>query len=186
MGELDGRRVAFVTAQRGIEEAELVEPWKAVTDAGATAVLLAPEAGEVQTVQHDEDKAGKYPVDKQIGHADASDYDAIVLPGGTVNADSLRLVKEAVGFVTEAISRRLVVAAICHGPWALVEADLVRGKTLTSYPSLTTDIKNAGGNWVDEEVQVDDSDGWTLITSRRPSDLKAFNAAIVEQLSAKI
>ena len=183
MGVLDGKRIAFVTSQRGVEEAELTKPWQAVIDAGATAVLLAPESGEVQTVVHDEDKAGRYPVDKLIAQADVADYDAVVLPGGTINADTLRLDKQAVAFVSEAVSRHLVVAAICHGPWALVEAGVVRGKTLTSYPSLRTDISNAGGAWVDEDVRVDDSAGWTLITSRKPDDLPAFNAAILAQVA---
>ncbi len=184
MSDLSGKTIAFLTSQHGIEEPELTTPWQAVIDAGGTPVLLAPESGEVSTVNNDLEPSASYPVDRPVASADVSDYDAIVIPGGTVNADTLRTVDDALAFISEAVSRRKVVAAICHGPWALVETGAVRGKTLTSYPSLKTDITNAGGRWVDEEVHVDDADGWTLITSRNPGDLPAFSKALVERASA--
>ena len=182
MSALTGKKIAFLTSQKGIEEAELVQPWQAVHDAGGEPALLAPEAGTVQTVNHDDEKAGTYDVDVLIGDASASDYDAIVIPGGTINADKLRLVPGAVQLVKDAAAGGVVIAAVCHGPWALVEADVLSGKVLTSYPSLKTDIENSGGYWIDEEVHVDDTAGWTLITSRNPGDLDAFGAAIVEQV----
>jgi protease I len=184
MADLTGKTIAFLTSQHGIEEPELTTPWQAVIDAGGTPVLLAPEAGEVSTVNNDLEPSATYPVDRTIADADPGDYDAVVIPGGTVNADTLRTVPEAVAFVTDAVSRKTVVAAICHGPWALVEAGAVRGRTLTSYPSLQTDVRNAGGTWVDEEVHVDDTDGWVLITSRNPGDLPAFSKALVSHAAA--
>ncbi|WP_111765445.1 DJ-1/PfpI family protein [Nakamurella deserti] len=184
MAELTGKTIAFLTSQHGIEEPELTTPWQAVIDAGGTPVLIAPEAGEVSTVNNDLEPSEAYPVDRVIADADIADYDAVVIPGGTVNADTLRTVGEAVAFVSAAVSSRTVVAAICHGPWALVEAGAVRGRTLTSYPSLQTDVRNAGGTWVDEEVHVDDTDGWVLITSRNPDDLPAFSKALVSHAAA--
>lgn len=180
MPDLTGKQIAFVTSQHGIEEPELTTPWQAVIDAGGTPVLLAPEAGEVSTVNNDLEPSASYPVDRTVSGADVDAYAAIVIPGGTVNADTLRTDADAVAFVATAVARGKVVAAICHGPWALVEADVVKGITLTSYPSLKTDIVNAGGSWVYEEVHVDDSAGWTLITSRNPDDLPAFSAAVVQ------
>ena len=143
--ELEGKKVAFLTAQEGVEEVELTEPWKAVTDAGATAELIAPEDGEVQTFNH-LDKSSTYRVDQKIADADPGDYDALVLPGGVANPDQLRTDEHAIRFVQGVFSAGKPVGVICHGPWTLVEADLVRGRELTSWPSLQTDIRNAGGN----------------------------------------
>ncbi|MBO1752288.1 type 1 glutamine amidotransferase [Actinotalea sp. BY-33] len=173
MSHLDGRTVVFVTAMRGIEEPELVEPWKAVLEHGGTPLLVAPEAGEVKAVVGDLDPAGTYPVDRVLGEVGAEDLDLLVLPGGTVNADSLRLEKEAVALVRAVAEAGKPIAAVCHGPWALVEADLLAGKTLTSYPSLQTDIRNAGGTWQDAEVVVC-HERFPLVTSRTPDDLPAF------------
>jgi protease I len=149
--ELEGLRVAFMAANEGIEQIELTEPWQAVKDAGGTPELLAPEPGEAQAFNH-LDKADTFPVDRAIRDADPGDYDALVLPGGVANPDQLRTVPEAVAFVRPMFQAGRPAAVICHGPWTLVEADLVRGRTLTSWPSLRTDIRNAGGSWVDTEV----------------------------------
>jgi protease I len=174
--QLNGKKIAFLTANEGVEEVELTEPLKAVTEAGAKAELLAPEAGEVQAFNH-LDKAETYTVDKVVGDASADDYDGLVLPGGVANPDNLRTHPEAVAFVREFFAAGKPVGVICHGPWTLIEADVVRGRKLTSWPSLQTDLRNAGAEWVDEEVVVDQG----LVTSRKPDDLEAFNAKIVEE-----
>ena len=174
--DLSGKKIAFLTANEGVEEVELTEPRKAVTEAGAETELLAPEPGEVQAFDH-LDKAEAYPVDKVVGDASASDYDGLVLPGGVANPDNLRTHPEAVSFVRDFFAAGKPVAAICHGPWTLIEADVVKGRKLTSWPSLQTDLRNAGAEWVDEEVIVDKG----LVTSRKPDDLEAFNAKIVEE-----
>ena len=148
--ELNGLRVAFLTSNEGVEQVELTAPWQAVKDAGGTPELLAPETSEVQGFNH-VDKADTFPVHRSVRDADVLDYSALVLPGGVVNADELRVVPAAVNFVQRIFETGKPVAVICHGPWAIVEADLVRGRTLTSWPSLKTDIRNAGGNWVDAE-----------------------------------
>jgi protease I len=166
-------------AQEGVEEVELTEPWKAVKEAGGTAELIAPEEGEVQAFNH-LDKASKFPVDRALGEVRPSEYDAVVLPGGVANPDELRLDERAVRFLQEFFSEEKPVGVICHGPWTLVEGDLVRDRTITSWPSLKTDIRNAGGNWVDEEIVVDDG----LVSSRKPDDLPAFCAKIVEEFQA--
>jgi protease I len=171
--ELEGRRIAFMAANDGMEQVEFTEPWQAVKDAGGTPELLAPEPGRVQGRNH-LDKADTFAVDRAIGDADPGDYDALVLPGGVANPDRLRTVPEAVEFVRSMFAAGKPAAVICHGPWTLVEADLVRGRTLTSWPSLQTDIRNAGGNWVDAEVQVCTSGPNVLVTSRKPEDLPAF------------
>jgi protease I len=173
---LKGKKVAIVVANEGIEQVELVEPRKALEGAGATVELLAPEPGEAQAFNH-LDKADAFPVDRAVGQASADDYDALMLPGGVANPDNLRMDADAVRFVQEFFKTGKPVGVICHGPWTLVEADLVRGRTLTSYPSVKTDIRNAGGNWVDEEVVVDQG----LVSSRNPDDLPAFCAKIVEE-----
>jgi protease I len=178
-GELRGTRVAFLTANEGVEQVELTRPWRAVKDAGGTPELLAPQAGEVQGFNH-VDKADTFTVHRSIGDADSLDYSALVLPGGVVNADELRTVPAAVTFVQRIFEAGKPVAVICHGSWALVEADLVRGRTLTSWPSLKTDIRNAGGNWVDAEVQVCTNGPNTLVTSRKPDDLPAFCEQLVK------
>ncbi|GIG30286.1 type 1 glutamine amidotransferase domain-containing protein [Cellulomonas marina] len=179
MSALTGKTVVFLTSTRGIEEPELTAPWKAVQDAGGTAVLVAPEAGEVSTVNDDLEPGGSYPVDRVLSDVQAGDVDALVIPGGTVNADTLRLEADAVALVKAVAEAGKPVAAICHGPWTLVEAGLVEGKTLTSYPSLATDIRNAGGTWQDGEAVVDTA-RFPLLTSRNPDDLPAFTAKLVE------
>jgi protease I len=171
--ELTGTRVAFLTANEGVEQVELTAPWQAVKDAGGTPELLAPEAGEVQGFNH-VDKADTFTAHRSIRDADPLDYSALVLPGGVVNADELRMAPGAVTFVQRIFEAGKPAAVICHGPWTLVEADLVRGRTLTSWPSLKTDIRNAAGNWVDAEVQVCTNGPNTLVSSRKPDDLPAF------------
>ena len=176
--QLEGQTVAFLTAQEGIEEVELTEPWKAVQEAGGTPKLIAPESGEVQAFNH-LDKSSTYPVDETLEDADPDNYDALVLPGGVANPDQLRTDERAIQFVQKIFSAGKPVGVICHGPWTLVEADLVRDRKLTSWPSLKTDIRNAGGEWVDEEVVVDQG----LVSSRKPDDLPAFCAKIVEEFA---
>ena len=176
--QLAGKTVAFLTAQEGIEEVELTEPWKAVKDAGATPKLIAPESGEIQAFNH-LDKSSTYTVDQSLEDADPDDYDALVLPGGVANPDQLRTDERAIQFVQQIFAAGKPVGVICHGPWTLVEADLVRGRKLTSWPSLQTDIRNAGGEWVDEEVVVDQG----LVSSRKPDDLPAFCAKIIEEFA---
>ena len=180
---LNGRTIAFLMSNSGVEQAELTEPRDAVTAAGATAVLLAPEKDSIQAFTHDVEKAGTFQADEAVKDADPAAYDLLVLPGGTTNADKLRLDSDAVDFVRRFVAAGKPVAAICHGPWTLIEAGAVEGKTLTSWPSLRTDITNAGGDWRDEEVFVCPANGWTLITSRKPDDLAAFGKKIVETLS---
>jgi protease I len=176
--ELSGKRIAFMTANEGVEQVELTDPRQAVEDAGAETELLAPESGEVQAFNH-LDKADRFPVDKTIGEASVDDYDGLVLPGGVANPDQLRTKPEAIRFVQDFFAAGKPVGVICHGPWTLVEADLVRGRRLTSWPSVRTDIRNAGGEWDDQEVIVDEG----LVSSRKPDDLPAFNAKIVEEFA---
>lgn len=175
---LKGRRIAFLVAQEGVEQSELTEPRKAVEEAGAKTGLVAPESGKVQAFEH-LDKGARFVVDHSLADADADDYDALVLPGGVANPDQLRMDERAIAFVRKIFASGKPVGVICHGPWTLVEADLVSGRTLTSWPSLQTDIRNAGGHWVDEEVVVDQG----LVSSRKPDDLPAFNAKIVEEFA---
>jgi protease I len=171
--ELSGLRVAFLTANEGVEQVELTTPWQAVTDAGGTPELLAPKAGQVQAFNH-LDKADTFDVNRPIEQVNPGDYDGVVLPGGVANPDQLRMVPAAVKFLQSFVDAGKPIAVICHGPWTLVEADVVRGRTLTSWPSLQTDIRNAGGTWVDQEVQVCTSGPNILISSRKPDDLPAF------------
>jgi protease I len=178
--ELQGRRIAFVVANEGTEQVELTEPWQAVQAAGGSPELLAPQPGKAQAFNH-LDKADTFPVDRAVGDADPASYDALVLPGGVANPDQLRTVPEAVGFVRAMFQAGKPAAVICHGPWTVVEADLVRGRTLTSWPSLRTDIRNAGGTWVDSEVQVCTAGPNVLVTSRNPDDLPAFCKQLVEE-----
>jgi protease I len=175
---LQGKRIAFLVANEGVEQVELTKPLEAVREAGAETELLAPEAGEIQAFNH-LDKADTFDADKTVAEADASDYDGLVLPGGVANPDQLRTKKEAVEFIRSFFAAGKPVGVICHGPWTLVEADVVRGRTLTSWPSLRTDLRNAGAEWVDEEVHVDQG----LVTSRKPDDIPAFNAKIVEEFA---
>jgi protease I len=165
---IPGKRVAFL-ATDGVEEVEYTEPRKAVEEAGGIAELVSIKDGEIQAVNH-MDKAGTYPVAKKVRDADPADYDALVLPGGVANPDFLRVDADAVRFVRDFVTTGKPVAAICHGPWTLVEAGVVGGRTLTSWPSLRTDLANAGATWVDEQVFVDSG----LVTSRKPDDLPAF------------
>jgi protease I len=172
---LSGKRVAFL-ATDGVEQIELTEPWKKVEDEGGTPELISLEGGEIQGFDH-LDKADTFEVDRPVADADANDYDGLVLPGGVANPDFLRLNADAVQFTRSFFEAGTPVAAICHAPWTLVEADVVRGRTVTSWPSLRTDIENAGGTWVDEEVHVDAG----LVTSRKPDDLPAFCEKLVEE-----
>jgi protease I len=174
---LNGKRIAFI-ATDGVEQVELTEPWKAVEGAGGKPELISLENGEIQGFNH-LDKGDTFKVDKAIADANPDDYDNVVLPGGVANPDALRLNEEVVTFIRDFFEKGKPVAAICHAPWTLVEAGVVDGLTLTSWPSLQTDIRNAGGTWVDEEVHVDKG----LVTSRKPDDLPAFNAKMVEEFA---
>jgi protease I len=174
--KLQGKRIAFLVAPEGTEQVELTEPWEAVSNEGASAELVSTEAGEVQAFNH-LDKGDTFKVDRTVDDVSAEDYDALVLPGGVANPDFLRTDETAVSFVRGFFEQGKPVGVICHGPWTLVEADVVRGRKLTSWPSVATDIRNAGGKWVDEEVVVDEG----LVSSRKPDDLPAFCAKIVEE-----
>jgi protease I len=176
-------KIAFLVANEGIEQVELTEPWTAIEEAGGRAVLIAPQRGEAQAFNH-LDKADSFPVEVQASDAQVSDYAGLVLPGGVANPDALRLNSDAVAFVKGFVDQGKPIAAICHAPWTLVEADVVKGKALTSWPSLRTDISNAGGQWSDEPVVISDTQGWTLVTSRKPDDLPAFNDAAVRVFSS--
>jgi protease I len=177
MADLNGKRIAFLATDM-VEQVELTEPWKAVEQAGGTPELVSLEEGEIQGFNH-YDKADKFPVDRTVDEASPDDYDALVLPGGVGNPDTLRMHDDAVQFARAFMDVGKPVAVICHGPWTLVEADVVRGRTITSWPSVKTDIKNAGGDWVDQEVVVDDN----LTSSRKPDDLPAFCSTFVEEFS---
>jgi protease I len=181
--ELIGKTVAFLVANEGVEQVELTEPWEAVKSAGGVPTLIAPERGETQAFNH-LDKADTFPVELDLASAHADDYDGLVLPGGVANPDQLRMKPEAVGFAKAFFDAGKPVAAICHAPWTLVEADVVRGRKVTSWPSLQTDLRNAGAEWVDEEVVVCTAGPNVLITSRKPDDLKAFCNEIVDRFAA--
>ncbi len=172
--DLRGKRIA-VLATDGVEQVELTEPMRAARDAGARVDLISLGADSIQGVRGI-DKADTFRVDRTVSEVSADDYDGLILPGGVKNPDKLRMDESAVSLVRSFFDQGKPVAAICHGPWMLVEADVIRGRTLTSYPSIRTDIRNAGGTWVDEEVHVEQG----LITSRRPDDLEAFNAKMLE------
>jgi protease I len=177
MGKLDGKKVAVLFTD-GVEQVELDKPAAALRDEGAEAVYLTLEPGEVQAFNH-LDHGDKIKVDNAVADADASDYDALMLPGGVANPDFLRVDEKAVKFVGDFVTQKKPIAAICHGPWTLVEADVLKGRTVTSWPSLKTDIRNAGGTWVDEEVHVDEG----LVTSRKPDDIPAFNDKMIEEFA---
>ncbi|MEV7888867.1 type 1 glutamine amidotransferase domain-containing protein [Streptomyces sp. NPDC002817] len=172
-------RIAFLTAPEGVEQIELTEPWKAAVEAGHEPVLVSTKPGTVHAFHH-LDKADTFPVQEVVGETTADSFGGLVLPGGVANPDSLRMDEKAVRFVRDFFDRGRPVAAICHAPWTLVEADVVRGRELTSWPSLATDIRNAGGTWVDEQVKICDHGAATLVTSRRPDDLKAFDEAFLD------
>ena len=174
--KLNGKRIAFLAAD-GVEQIELTQPWKAIEDAGGKPELVSVEDGQVQGFNH-LDKGDTFDVDSTVADASESSYDGLVLPGGVANPDFLRTDENAVGFVRDFFEAGKPVGVICHGPWTLVEADVVRGRKITSWPSLKTDIRNAGGNWVDEEVVVDAG----LVSSRKPDDLPAFCAKVVEEM----
>ena len=173
--ELQGKRVAFIATDM-VEQVELTEPWKAVEAAGAKPELISLEEGEIQGFNH-YDKADTFKVDKTVEEARADDYDALVVPGGVGNPDTMRTDENAVQFVRDFFEQSKPVGVICHGPWMLVEAGVVRGRKVTSWPSLQTDIRNAGGEWVDEQVVVDNG----LVTSRKPDDIPAFNHKMIEE-----
>ncbi len=174
MADLSGKKVAFLATDM-VEQVELTEPWKAVADAGAEPELVSLEPGEIQGFNH-YDKADKFSVDRTVEEASADDYDGLVLPGGVGNPDTLRTNEDAVRFVREFFEAGKPVAAICHAPWMLIEADVADGRRLTSYWSIQTDVRSAGGNWVDQDVVVDGN----LVTSRSPDDLPAFNTEVLE------
>jgi len=174
---LSDKRIAFL-ATDGVEQVELTAPWDAVKSAGGTPELVSIKSGKIQGWNHDK-RGKKFPIDKHANDVSAEDYDGLVLPGGVMNPDALRVVDEAVDFVRDFFKQEKPVAAICHGPWMLVEADVCHGRTLTSWPSVKTDIRNAGGKWVDQEVVVDNG----LVTSREPDDLPEFCAKAVEEFA---
>jgi deglycase len=177
MADLQGKRIAFLATDM-VEQVELTEPWKAVEEVGGRPELISLEDGEIQGFNH-YDKADTFEVDRTVEEASTDEYDGLVLPGGVGNPDTIRTDEKAVAFVREFVESGKPVAVICHGPWTLVEADVVRGRTLTSWPSVQTDIKNAGGHWVDEEVVQDGN----LTTSRKPDDLPAFCQTLVEEIA---
>jgi len=178
MPDLNGKTIAILTSNEGVEQVEYTEPRKALEEAGATVELIAPEKGDVQMFDH-LDKKDVFQADKAVSDVSADDYDGLMLPGGVANPDNLRTDEDAIRFVQGFVNAGKPIAAICHAPWTLVEADAVKGRTLTSYPSIKTDIRNAGGEWVDKEVVVDQG----LVTSRNPDDLPAFNDKMIEEFA---
>jgi protease I len=178
--ELSGKRIAIVVAD-GFEQVEMTEPRKALERAGARTVLISPKQGQVQGMNHDE-KGEKFKVDQPLDAVQASAFDALLLPGGVANPDKLRMIPEAVKFVASFVEQQKPIAAICHGPWMLVETGAVKSKTVTSWPSLKTDIRNAGGKWVDREVVTDGN----IVTSRKPDDIPAFNDKMLELFAVAV
>ncbi|HEX2115837.1 MAG TPA: type 1 glutamine amidotransferase domain-containing protein [Alphaproteobacteria bacterium] len=175
--ELSGKRVAIV-ATDGFEQAELTEPMKALQDAGAKAEIVSPKSGQIQGWQHF-DKADFFKVDKTVDQASPEDYDALMLPGGVANPDQLRLSEKTIQFIKSFVDAKKPIAAICHGPWTLIDAGAVRGRKMTSWPSLKADLQNAGAQWVDQEVVTDQG----LVTSRKPDDIPAFNRKMIEEFA---
>lgn len=176
---LQGKSIAILIAPRGTEEPEFVQPKRAVEEAGAEVTVISLDRGTAETNNKDLDPGGKYPIDKTFADVSADEFDGLIIPGGCVGADKLRAADEAVAFVKMFFEQKKPVAVICHGPWLLVEADVIDGRRLTSFSSIRTDIENACGNWVDEEVVVDKG----LVTSRKPDDLPAFCAKLVEEFA---
>lgn len=176
-GKLNGKRIAFL-ATDGVEQIELTTPWQAAQAEGATTQLVSQKAGQIYAMNHD-DKGQTFSVDRTVDQCTVDDFDGLVIPGGVRSPDRLRIDRGAVGFVRSFVDSGKPVAVICHGPWMLVEADVVRGRTITSWPSLQTDIRNAGGTWVDESVHVDQG----VVTSRKPDDLQAFCSKMVEEFA---
>jgi deglycase len=174
-GKLDGKKIAILAAD-GVEQVELVEPRKALEEAGARTELVSLDGGEILAFDH-LDHADRLKVDRKVSDASVADYDGLLIPGGVANGDFLRADEDAVRFTADFARARKPIASICHGPWVLVEAGIVRGRTITSWPSLQTDVRNAGGTWVDEEVHVDEG----LVTSRKPDDIPAFTAKAIEE-----
>lgn len=177
--KLDGKTIALFISPRGTEEPEFSKPKSALEDAGASVVVISTDTGRARTVNGDLDPGTEYRIDKTIDEVSASDFDGLVIPGGTVGADTLRAEDAVIAFVRRFFEQGKPVGAICHAPWVLIEADVVRGRTLTSYPTVATDLRNAGATWVDQEVVVDDG----LVTSRTPKDLPAFCAKLIEEFS---
>lgn len=174
MGKLDGKRIAIL-ATDGVERVELTEPRDAVTAEGATTEIVSLRAGEIRAMDHDLEPAGTFTVDRVVADVTAEDYDALLMPGGTVNGDKLRVDDDVRAFVRSVFDAGKPVAAICHGPWLLVEADVVRGRTVTSWPSIRTDLRNAGATVIDQEVVIDGN----IVTSRKPEDIPAFTEALI-------
>jgi protease I len=176
--ELNGKKVAILAAD-GVEQVELERPRAAVEDAGASTELVSLDDGEIQAMHHDIDKGDTFPVDRKVADVSVDDYDALLLPGGTMNPDKLRMDDDAVGFVRQFVESGKPIGVICHGPWTLVEADVVRGRTITSWPSVRTDLRNAGAEVVDREVVVDEG----IVSSRKPDDLPAFCSKVIEEFA---
>ncbi|KLU05975.1 ThiJ/PfpI family protein [Rhodopirellula islandica] len=174
---LNEKRIAFL-ATDGFEQVELTKPWEAIKSAGADVVLVSPKDGKIQGMNHDE-KADQFSVDQNVANVSAEDFDGLVLPGGVANPDTLRTCENSVSFIRDFFKQHKPVAAICHGPWTLIEADVVRGRRVTSWPSLKTDLKNAGAEWVDQECVCDEG----LVTSRNPDDLPAFCDKAIEEFA---
>ena len=183
MPALDGKRIAFLMANSGVEQVEFTGPRDSLIDEGAEITVLAPEKDTIKAFNNDVEPGDEFQADLAVADADVADFDALVLPGGTTNPDKLRLDDDAVEFVRHFVGTGKTVAAICHGPWTLIEAGVLEGKTLTSWPSLHTDIENAGGSWVDQESFTCPANEWRLITSRNPDDIPAFSEAIIDALS---
>ena len=182
--ELAGKRIAVLVANVGVEQVELTSPWEAIESAGGEPVLIAPTKDPVQAMNGDIEKGDTFDPDLTVADADPDDFAGLVLPGGVANPDKLRTEPDAVAFVSAFADAGKPIAAICHGPWTLVEAGVVQGKTLTSWPSLQTDIRNAGGTWEDDEVVTSTTGDYVLVTSRKPDDLDAFNQALVSAFGA--
>lgn len=183
MADLNGKKIAFLCATEGTEQVELTHPWQAVQEAGGTPELVSTDSGEIQAFDH-LDKADTFPVDRRASEVSAADYAALVLPGGVANPDNLRMHADAVDFARSFFEAGKPVAVICHGPWTLIEADVVRDRAMTSWPSLQTDLRNAGASWSDEEVVVCEGGPNVMVSSRKPDDLEAFTKHLLDQFAS--